>query len=194
MSEIASGKISHKQYIMLALPLTLATISTPLLGAVDTAVVGYLADPSYLGGVAVGTLIFNTLYWLFGFLRVSTSGFTAQAAGAGNNRDISLHFIRPALLAAAIGFLFILFQWPIREGAMFFIQPPESVAAQGISYFDIRIWGAPFALLNFVILGWLIGQSKVKFTLGLQFGCNLLNMILDVLFVYSFQMGAAGWV
>ncbi|WP_018922734.1 MATE family efflux transporter [Salsuginibacillus kocurii] len=192
MGEASAKKVTHKQYLYLAIPLILATLSTPLLGAVDTAVVGFLADPAYLAGVAVGTLIFNILYWLFGFLRVSTSGYTAQAVGAGEEREVLLNFVRPALMAASVGLVFVALQWPIREVAMFVIQPPENVMQQGSAYFDIRIWGAPFALLNFVILGWLIGQSKVRFALFLQFGCNLLNMGLDVYFVYAFEMGAAG--
>ncbi|MBB6449574.1 MATE family multidrug resistance protein [Geomicrobium halophilum] len=192
MGEAPAGTITHKQYLFLALPLILATISTPLLGAVDTAVVGFLDDPAYIGGVAVGTLIFNTLYWLFGFLRVSTSGYTAQAVGAGDEGAVLLNFLRAAFLATSVGLLFLVLQLPIWDLAMYVIQPSANVMDQGSKYFDVRIWGAPFTLLNYVILGWLIGKAKVRVVLLLQLGCNLLNMGLNVYFVYSVQMGIAG--
>lgn len=183
---------THRHFLALALPLTLATITTPVLGAVDTAVVGYLDSPHYLGGVAVAALIFNTLYWLFGFLRVSTSGFTAQAAGRSSALDMNILFARPLLLAALIGSLFILFQIPIKEAAFAFIQPPAQVAEQAEAYFSFRIWGAPFALMQYVVIGWLVGSSKVNIALLLQLGANILNMGLDVLFVFYIDMGSAG--
>lgn len=183
---------THRHFLALALPLTLATITTPVLGAVDTAVVGYLDSPHYLGGVAVAALIFNTLYWLFGFLRVSTSGFTAQAAGRSSASDMNILFARPLLLAALIGSFFIVFQLPIREAAFALLQPPAQVAAQADAYFGYRIWGAPFALMQYVVIGWLVGSSKVNIALLLQLGANVLNMGLDVLFVFYIGMGAAG--
>ncbi len=102
--------MNHRSYLALAIPLIISTITTPLLGAVDTAVVGHLPDPAYIGGVAVGNIIFNTMFWLFGFLRVSTSGFTAQAHGANNEIQGVLAFTRPFLIAAAVGISFILLQ------------------------------------------------------------------------------------
>ncbi|MFB5662438.1 MATE family efflux transporter [Alteribacillus sp. HJP-4] len=183
---------THRHYLALALPLIIATISTPLLGAVDTAVVGYLEAPHYLGGVAVAALIFNTMYWVLGFLRVSTSGFTAQAEGRRNERELQLLLIRPSMIAIAAGLIFVLFQVPIREAAMILINPTAAVRAEAEAYFLFRIWGAPFALLQFVFLGWLIGKARVNAVLVLQFGCNLLNIVLDFIFVFSFHMGAAG--
>ncbi|WP_158735578.1 MATE family efflux transporter [Alteribacillus sp. YIM 98480] len=183
---------SHRHYLTLAIPLMLATISTPLLGAVDTVVVGYLEAPHYLGGVAIATLIFNTLYWLFGFLRVSTSGFTAQAAGRQNENEMLIMLARPLLLAAAVGLLFIFAQYPLWQTAVHLLQPTDAVQEQAEGYFSYRIWGAPFALIQFVLLGWLIGRSHVNVALFLQLGCNILNMGLDVLFVFYVDMGAAG--
>ena len=91
--------MNHRSYLALAIPLTISTITTPLLGAVDTAVVGQLSNPAYLGGVAIGAMIFNTMYWLFGFLRVSTSGFAAQANGANDDIQGILAFTRPFIMA-----------------------------------------------------------------------------------------------
>ncbi|WP_117168343.1 MATE family efflux transporter [Paraliobacillus sediminis] len=184
--------VSHKNYMQLALPLVFATITTPLLGAVDTAVVGQLPDPVYIGGVAVGSLIFNTLYWSLGFLRVSTSGFTAQAHGANDPDRLALSFIRPAIIAAIIGCLFILFQIQIKDFALFIMQPTNELKEQILIYYNIRIWGAPFALMNYVILGWLMGSSKVRLTLFLQVGMNLTNIGLNILFVTVFSLGVTG--
>lgn len=183
---------SHKAFLMLAIPLIVSTLTTPLLGAVDTAVVGHLNNPSYIGGVAVGALIFNTLYWLLGFLRVSTSGFSAQAHGAKNENEIQITFVRPLIIALAVGILFIVLQVPIKTAAISIISPSAQVAALSGVYFDIRIWGAPFALLNYVILGWLIGTSRIKLSLILQVFMNVLNIVLDVLFVLVFSFGVAG--
>jgi multidrug resistance protein, MATE family len=184
--------MTHRAYLSLAIPLIISTMTTPLLGAVDTAVVGQLPDPAYIGGVAVGTMIFNTMYWLFGFLRVSTSGFAAQAHGAQDTKQCFLYLVRPFLIALAIGIIFILFQWPIKHIALTLIHPDEKVMTFADEYFSIRIWGAPFALANYVILGWLIGISRVKISLFLQVFMNLSNIVLDLLFVNILHQDVKG--
>jgi multidrug resistance protein, MATE family len=184
--------MTHRTYLSLAIPLMISTMTTPLLGAVDTAVVGQLPDPAYIGGVAVGTMIFNTMYWLFGFLRVSTSGFAAQAYGAQDSKQCFLYLVRPFFIALVIGILFILFQWPIKHIALTLIHPDEKVMVFADEYFSIRIWGSPFALANYVILGWLIGMSRVKISLFLQVFMNLLNIVLDLFFVNILHQGVKG--
>lgn len=184
--------LTNKQYMVLAVPIILSQMTTPLLGAVDTAVVGHLPNPIFIGGVAVGSLIFNTLYWVLGFLRVSTSGFTSQAHGANNHAELLYSLLRPMFIAIVIGGLFILLQEPIKWAALKMINPSTGVAEQASLYYDIRIWGAPFTLMSYVILGWLIGSSYVKITVYLQIGMNVLNIVLDVLFVTSFNMGVVG--
>ncbi len=184
--------LNHRSYLTLAIPLTLSTITTPLLGAVDTAVVGNLPNPSFLAAVAIGTVIFNTIYWLFGFLRISTSGFTAQVSGTNNEKEQLLVFTRPFLLAILIGVAFILFQYPIERLALMAFSTTASVESKAIEYFRIRIWGTPFALVNYVILGWLIGMAKIKLSLVLQVFMNLTNIILDLFFVYVFSMDVKG--
>lgn len=184
--------MNHRAYLTLAIPLTVSTMTTPLLGAVDTAVVGQLPDPAYIGGVAVGTLIFNTLYWLFGFLRVSTSAFAAQANGASDPAQGVLALSRPFLLAVIVGMCFILLQWPIEYGALLLIAPDSDVSKFAVEYFRIRIWGAPFTLMNYVLLGWLMGMAKIKESLYLQVLMNVLNMILAILFVHVFSFAVKG--
>ncbi|MGM0904183.1 MAG: MATE family efflux transporter [Bacillota bacterium] len=191
-SNTIKTSLTNKQYMVLAVPIILSQMTTPLLGAVDTAVVGQLPNPIFIGGVAVGSLIFNTLYWVLGFLRVSTSGFTSQAQGANNHDELLYSFLRPMLIAMVIGGLFILFQEPIKWVALKVINPTSGVAEQASIYYDIRIWGAPFALMSYVILGWLIGSSYVKLTVYLQIGMNVLNIILDVVFVTGLNMGVWG--
>ncbi|UYT88669.1 MATE family efflux transporter [Priestia megaterium] len=184
--------MNHRAYLTLAIPLTISTMTTPLLGAVDTAVVGQLPAPAYIGGVAVGTLIFNTLYWLFGFLRVSTSAFAAQANGASDPDQGVLALCRPFLLAVTVGILFISLQWPIEHAALLLISPDADVSRFAVEYFRIRIWGAPFTLMNYVILGWLMGMAKIKQALCLQILTNVLNMLLAILFVHVFSFGVQG--
>ncbi|OAS86939.1 MATE family efflux transporter [Metabacillus litoralis] len=184
--------MNHRAYLALAIPLTISTMTTPLLGAVDTAVVGQLPDPAYIGGVAVGTLIFNTLYWVFGFLRVSTSAFAAQANGASDPAQGVLALSRPFLIAVIVGICFILLQWPIEYAALTMIAPDSDVSRFAVEYFRIRIWGAPFTLMNYVILGWLMGMAKIKESLFLQVFMNVLNMSLAILFVHVFSFAVKG--
>lgn len=184
--------MNHRTYLALAIPLTISTITTPLLGAVDTAVVGQLPNPAYIGSVAIGTVIFNTLYWLFGFLRIGTSGFAAQAHGAGDRLSGTLALFRPMFIALVVGLVFFLLQKPIEYAALTLLQPADDVASLASDYFAIRIWGVPFTLVNYVIMGWLIGMSRIKLSVLVQVFMNLLNIGLDVLFVFGFGWGVSG--
>ncbi|AOT69542.1 MATE family efflux transporter [Geosporobacter ferrireducens] len=184
--------MKSKEYLKLAIPFTISTITQPLLGAVDTAVIGRLEDPAYIGGVAVGTVIFSTLYWLFGFLRVSTSGYSAQALGTKDEKDSLFALFRPGIIALIVSAIFLMLQVTIISTAMKLIHPDAAVARQASTYFYILIWGAPFVLLNYVNLGWLMGRKKVKASMFLQIFTNILNIVLDILFVIYFKMGVAG--
>jgi MATE family multidrug resistance protein len=132
------------------------------------------------------------LYWLFGFLRVSTSAFAAQANGANDQAQGTLALFRPFLLAVIVGLCFILLQWPIEYAALTLIDPDSDVSKFAAEYFRIRIWGAPFTLMNYVILGWLMGMSKIKVSLFLQVFMNVLNMVLAILFVHVFSLAVKG--
>ncbi|WP_226526961.1 MATE family efflux transporter [Metabacillus niabensis] len=188
----STKEITHRNYLLLAIPLIIAGISTPLLGAVDTAVVGRLPEPTAIGAVSVSAVIFNTMYWLLGFLRVGTTGLTSQASGANNEKEIVYSFIRPLFVAILIGCLFIFLQIPILKGSLYLFGASQTLEELTSTYFSIRIWGAPFALINYVLIGWLMGIGKVRLSLATQISMNLVNIVLDLLFVLVFGWGVAG--
>jgi MATE family multidrug resistance protein len=182
----------HRQIWRLAGPVILSNISAPLLGAVDTAVVGRLPDPALIGGVAVGAVIFNFVYWGFSFLRMGTTGFTAQAAGAGDPAELRATFLRALLLAGGIGIALVLLQAPLRWLALSVIAGSPAVTGYGAAYFDVRIWSAPAALINFVVLGWLLGTRRPGLALALQIGLNGINAVLAIVFVLGLGWGIRG--
>lgn len=170
----------------------LSGLSVPLLGIVDTAVVGRLDDPANIGAVAVGSLIFDFLFWGFGFLRLSTSGFVAQAFGAGDSQAMRDWPGRAAILAAVIAALLLALQWPAREISFGLMTASPRVERLGRVYFDIRIWSAPATLLNYVLMGWLLATRHAKATFFLQLLMNGINIALDILFVLGFGWGIPG--
>ncbi len=178
--------------LRLAVPIILANIGQPLLGAVDTAVMGHLPSPAYIGGVAVGALIFSFLYWAFGFLRMATTGFIAQARGAGDHQEIRDVALRAALLAAVLGLAIVALQAPAQWFAFWAVEATPRVEALAGAYFDIRIWGAPATLLVYVGIGWLIGMERTGAVLALTLYMNGLNIALDLLFVPVFGWGIEG--
>ena len=184
--------VTHHYVWKLATPMILANISIPILGMVDTAVVGHLDSAHYLGAVAIGTLIFSFLFWGFGFLRMATTGLTAQAVG-NQNTSQSHQILHQAVFFALIIALFILlFQQSISQLAFHFIDSSELVKASAKQYFDIRIWSTPAILINYVIWGWLIGNEATKSTLLLVLTVNIINIILDLLFVNFLAMDVSG--
>lgn len=184
--------LTHKDYFKIAFPFIVSTVTQPLLGAVDTAVIGKLGVAELIGGVAIGTVIMNTLYWLFGFFRVSTTGQSAIALGRNSHSEQASSLFRPFVLALCVGLIFIALQSLIWMGAEWIISPDASVGQNAKIYFDIMIYGAPFVLLNYTIIGWLMGQAKAKETLFTQVFGNVLNIVLDIVFVLYFDMGIAG--
>ncbi|CAH0526083.1 MATE family efflux transporter [Vibrio hippocampi] len=184
--------LTHKDYFKIAFPFIVSTVTQPLLGAVDTAVIGQLGVAELIGGVAIGTVIMNTLYWLFGFFRVSTTGQSAIALGKNDPKEQATSLFRPFILALSVGIIFILLQSLIWQGAQWVIDPEAAVGANAKIYFDIMIFGAPFVLLNYTLIGWLMGQAKAKETLFTQVFGNVLNIVLDIIFVLYFDWGIAG--
>jgi multidrug resistance protein, MATE family len=182
----------HRRVWGLAGPIILANLTTPLLGAVDTAVVGHLPDPSYIGGVAVGSVIFSFLFWGFGFLRMGTTGFTAQAYGGADAPELRACLLRPLILAIGFGCLLILLQVPLRTIALWAIDASAAVEGHTAVYFDIRVWSAPAVLVNYVVLGWLLGVQRPRAALALQILMNGINIVLDLLFVVGFGWDVAG--
>ena len=173
----------NRRVVLLAGPIILSNLSTPLLGAADTAVVGHLPDPTAIGGVGIGAVVFSFLFWGFGFLRMGTTGFTAQAFGAGDAAELRVALLRPLLLGVALGGLIVLLQGPIGALAFGLFHASEAVEAQAGAYFEVRIWAAPATLVNYAILGWLLGLRRANTALVLQVVLNGLNIVLDLLFV-----------
>lgn len=190
MSSTSNLQYQFKDYIKLVIPFILSTITTPLLGVVDTALVGHLPNPAFIAGIAIGTVIFNTIYWLFGFLRVSTTGFAAQALD--NCLLLRSSLIRPLFIAIFLGLAFIIFQKLIFVASMHIIKPNQDVQHYADIYFSILILGAPFVLINYVLVGWLMGISKIKAVLFLQVFINLLNILMAVIFVWWFHWDIKG--
>ncbi len=188
----SSETVTHRRVLRLAVPIILANIGQPLLGAVDTAVMGHLPSPAYIGGVAIGALIFSFLYWAFGFLRMATTGFVAQARGAGDHQEIRDVALRTALLAAALGLAIVALQTPAQWFAFWAVEATPRVEGLAAAYFDIRVWGAPAALTVYVCIGWLIGMERTGAVLALTLFMNGLNIALDLLFVPVFGWGIEG--
>ena len=184
--------ITYSYLVRKAWPIILANASVPLLGLVDTAVIGNIGSVEDLGAIAFGALIFSFVYWSFGFLRMGTTGFTAQAAGAGDETEVRAVLGRALLMSVSLGILLIFLQWPIRLIAFSLLGGTESVEILASDYFQIRIWGAPATLTNFALMGLLVGLGLSKSLLLVQLFLNTLNILLDVWFAAILELGVAG--
>ncbi|EDZ98805.1 MATE efflux family protein [Burkholderia sp. H160] len=182
----------HRRVLALAFPIVLANLTQPILGAVDTAVAGHLDGASYLGGVALGGLFFNFVFWGFGFLRMGTTGLVAQAHGAGQSDELRNTVVRALLMAAAIGALVLLVRQPLINYALRLIGGSDAVQQHAQVYCHARIWAAPLALGNYVVLGWLLGTQRVRLALLSQVFINSVNIVAVLLYVYVFHWGVAG--
>ncbi|MEH6625449.1 MAG: MATE family efflux transporter [Motiliproteus sp.] len=182
----------HRQVWKLAWPMIISNISVPLLGLVDTAVIGHLPDPRYLGAVAIGASLFSILFWGFGFLRMGTTGLTAQALGSDNHQALKLLLAQSLILAAAIGLLLILFQQPLISLGLRLMDPSPAVLAEARIYCNIRIFSAPAVLANYALLGWFLGLQNSRIPLALLISANLINILLDLLFVLGLEMTVDG--
>ena len=184
--------LTNREYLGLTVPFMLSTMTQPLMGAVNTAVMGQLPDPKYIAAVSLGAILFNNLYWLFGFLRVSTTGYAAQAFGAADRELGTLAFFKPLVLALLISLACIVFQKPILEGYLAMIGAAPEVNNLCREYYYILIWGAPLVLGNYVALGWLMGQTRVRASVFMQVSMNVLNMALSIWFVFGLHMDIVG--
>ena len=173
-------------------PIILANISVPLLGAVDTAVVGHLPEPYYIGAVGIGAMLFNFIYHLFNCLRMGTTGPTAQARGAGDHVEVRAMIARALLLAGALGAALVALQWPIIAIALWVIDASADVERHARQYFLIRVWAMPAVLGAYAVIGWFYGLRDVRLPLAMQIFTNVLNIALDFLFVFGFGWGVAG--
>lgn len=183
-----SDKALHKQVLLLAIPMVLSNITVPLLGLVDAAVIGHLEHAWYLGGVALGSTMLSVTFWLLGFLRMSTTGLAAQSYGAKDNKQLGLVFTQGVAMALGFALLFLIFHKPIADIVFGLSNASDQVKHYGEQYFSIRAWSAPAALVNFVLLGWLLGTQNARAPMWMVIIANVMNIALDVLFVIGF-----GW-
>lgn len=185
-------KLTDKEYLGVTVPFMLSTMTQPLMGVVNTAVMGRMPDPKYIAAVALGAILFNNIYWFFGFLRVSTSGYAAQALGAGDRKASGMSFFRPLAIALVVSLCCILLQTPIVDLYLRWMAPEADVAALCRVYYRILVWGAPLVLFNYVSLGWLMGQMRIRASVFMQVSSNVLNMALSLWFVFGLGMAVEG--
>lgn len=185
-------KQSHYNVWRIAGPMILTNLTVPLLGIVDTAVVGHLDEPYHMGAVSIGAAIFGVVYWGFGFLRMGTTGLTAQALGQGDNSEIRATLLRSVMIALGIALILLVLQTPVGWLAFQVIEGSVQVEQYGRTYFDIRIWSAPATFMNYVLLGWFLGMQNARSPLYILTFVNLINMLLDLLFVMAWGYGADG--
>ncbi|HZC96192.1 MAG TPA: MATE family efflux transporter, partial [Bradyrhizobium sp.] len=169
-----------------------ANLTTPLIGIVSTTAIGRLGDATLLGGVAMASVLFDCMFWLFAFLRMSTVAFTAQSLGAGEPQELRAILVRGFIVAALIGAALIALQLPLATALLGAMGGSEGVTRAAKTYFTIRIWSAPLALGNYVVLGWLIGQARARLALGTQVTINVINMAATMLLVLVLDFGIAG--
>ena len=183
---------SHRRLVTIAVPMMLSHLTEPMLGLVDAVIIGRLGDAALLGAVALGAVIFDFVFWAFGALRMATAGLTAQAYGAGDDREVEAALARALLLALVCGTALAALQAPIIAISMRLAGASDAVTQATTTYVAIRIWGAPLALANFAILGSVIGRARTDLGLLLQVAINVVNMALAILFVMGFGLGVAG--
>ncbi|QQE64220.1 MATE family efflux transporter [Leptolyngbya sp. BL0902] len=183
-----SESLRFSRFGRLAVANILSNLMVPLAGLVDTAFLGHLDDIHHLGGVALATAIFNVVYWSFGFLRMGTTGTTAQARGRGDGVGLWLILLRNGAVALGGGLLILLLQVPIREAGFSLLQAEAAVKAAGYAFYNARIWDAPAVLLNLVLLGWFLGQEQGRRVLVLSLIGNGSNVLFNSLFI-----GYLGW-
>ncbi|SLN62854.1 DNA-damage-inducible protein F [Roseovarius albus] len=188
----ATQPITHKRVFKIAAPIVLSNATVPILGAVDTGVVGQIGEAAPIAAVAVGATMLTAIYWMFGFLRMGTSGLTSQAFGAGRSGEVSALLMRALMIGFTAGVSIILLQLPIFAGA--FVVSPASAEVEELAreYMAIRVWSAPALIGLYGITGWLIALERTKSVLVLQVWMNGLNIVLDLWFVLGLGWGVAG--
>ena len=184
--------LSHRRVLAIALPIVLSNATIPLLGAVDTGVVGQMGKAAPIGAVGVGAIILATIYWVFGFLRMGTSGLVAQSHGAGDAVGVGAHLLRALAIGFGAGAVFILLQAPLFWAAFRLAPASDEVEALARGYLSIRIWGAPATIGLYAITGWLIAVERTRAVLALQLLQNGMNVVLDLWFVLGLGWGVEG--
>ncbi len=188
----ASAPITHKRVLKIAVPIVLSNATVPILGAVDTGVVGQMGAAAPIGAVGMGAVILSAIYWIFGFLRMGTTGLAAQARGAGESAEMRALLVRGLMLGGAAGLVFTFAQVAIFSGAFWLSPASPEVETLARSYLEIRIWGAPATIALYAITGWLIAVERTRGVFLLQVWMNGLNIVLDLWFVLGLGWGVEG--
>lgn len=176
MNSVSMPPLSHASVLRIAVPIMLSNVTEPMIGVVNTAVIGQLPQAHLIGGVAVGSLIFSFLFWGFGFLRLSTSGMAAQATGAGDASEVAAIVWRSLIIGVAVGLGLLALSPLIKPFAISLMGGSADVQEAASIYFSYRIFAAPAALANFTILGWFIGQGRATIAFLTQLALNVTNM------------------
>jgi MATE family multidrug resistance protein len=192
MTPPGAEPVGHRRVLRIAGPIVLSNATVPLLGAVDTGVVGQLGLAAPIGAVGIGAVVVATLYWVFGFLRMGTSGLAAQAHGAGDAAERTAVLLRALGIGAAAGLMLILLQMPLFWAAFHIAPASPEVEALARDYLAIRIWGAPATIALYAVTGWLIALERTRGVLVLQLWMNGLNIALDLWFVLGLGWGVPG--
>ena len=183
---------ANREILRLAIPSIISNITVPLLGIVDVAIVGHIGDENYIGAIAIGSMIFNVIYWLFGFLRMGTSGFTSQAFGAGNTQATAYVLRKMLVLSFGVAAAFVIFQLPIRHIAFLLMGVNNDIHPLVATYYNIVVWGAPATLGLYVLTGWLVGMQNTRVPMWVSIAQNIINIAASALLVFAFRMGIAG--
>lgn len=184
--------IRDRQILNIALPSIVSNITVPLLGLIDVAITGHLGSAAYIGAIAVGGMLFNIIYWMFAFLRMGTSGMTAQARGRRDFHEVKRLLLRSIVIGLGISLALLVLSPLVREGALAFIAPSDDIATYARTYFNICIFGAPASLGLFALNGWYIGMQNSKTPMFIAISQNITNILASTIFVYGFEMKVEG--
>ncbi|MCI1681189.1 MAG: MATE family efflux transporter [Bacteroides sp.] len=189
---IANVNNENKRILRIAIPSIISNITVPLLGLIDVAIMGHLGAPAYIGAIAVGGMLFNIIYWIFGFLRMGTSGMTSQAYGKRDLSEVTRLLFRSVGIGMLIALCLIILQYPIRKLAFTFIQTTPEVEQLATLYFQICIWGAPAMLGLYGFSGWFIGMQNSRFPMYIAIIQNIINIVASLGLVYLLHLKVAG--
>lgn len=181
-----------KQILKIALPAIVTNITVPLLGLVDTAIVGHMGNATYIGAIAVGSMVFNLVYWVFGFLRMGTSGLTAQARGRRDLQEMRSMLVRSQTVAMTVALLILLLQVPLRDVMLWLIGPTDDVRPLAETYYHIVVWGAPAMLSLYGLSGWFIGMQNTRLPMVISISQNVVNIVASLALVYGLGMKVEG--
>ena len=173
----------NKEILDIALPSIVSNITVPLLGLIDVAIVGHLGSASYIGAIAIGSMIFNIIYWLFGFLRMGTSGMTSQAFGANDSQETARLLVRSCGVGFIVSVILILMQYPIEKISFALIHTTPEIYELTSRYFRICIWGAPAVLGLYSLSGWFIGMQNSRYPMYVAITQNIVNILTSLLFL-----------